>query len=190
VPVFFLLFAVIEPPLVLWATIVFVLAGLSDWYDGYYARRLNVVTPLGAFLDPLADKLLTSAAFIAFATRGLIPVWMVALVLFRDIYLTLFRVAADSLGVSVRTSFFAKMKTFTQMVFIGLVLLSLTLASLNVGGVAALARDIASPEVLYWVMLGVTVMTTLSGIEYTYDNYGVLASYVGRLFGRRSPQEL
>ena len=71
-PVFFVLFAVIDPTPYLWAALVFVVAALSDWYDGYFARLWKLTTPLGAFLDPLADKFLTSAAFIAFASRGLI----------------------------------------------------------------------------------------------------------------------
>jgi CDP-diacylglycerol--glycerol-3-phosphate 3-phosphatidyltransferase len=189
VPVFYLLFAVIDPPLVLWAGIVFLVAAVSDWYDGYYARQLNLVTPLGAFLDPLADKLLTSAAFIGFASRGLIPVWMVLIVIFRDIYLTLFRMSADSVGAKVKTSFFAKMKTFTQMVFIGLVLFALTASSWSVG-IASLTQRLIEPQTLFWVMLGVTLMTALSAGEYTYDNWHVLVNIGRRYFGRRSAQEL
>src|SRR4051812_3828551 len=107
-PVFFVLFAVVEPTPYLWATSVFIVAALSDWYDGYFARLWKLTSPLGAFLDPLADKLLTSAAFIAFASKGLIPVWVVALIILRDIYATVFRIMADSIGQPIKTSSFAK----------------------------------------------------------------------------------
>src|SRR3954462_2251177 len=84
VTVFFILFAVVEPTPYLWATVVFVVAALSDWYDGYFARLWKLTSPMGAFLDPLADKLLTSAAFIAFAAKGLVPEWIVAIIIVRD----------------------------------------------------------------------------------------------------------
>ncbi len=188
VPVFYLLFAVLDPPQIAWAGAVFLVASLSDWYDGYYARHLNLVTPLGAFLDPLADKLLTSAAFIAFASRGLVPWWMVVVVIARDIYLTLFRMSADSVGAQLKTSFFAKMKTFTQMVFIGLVLLALIASSMPVG-IASFTQRLVEPGTLYWFMLGVAVMTALSAGEYTYDNWHVLVS-IGRRYTGQRAQEL
>jgi CDP-diacylglycerol--glycerol-3-phosphate 3-phosphatidyltransferase len=180
VPVFYVLFAVVQPAEVTWAVVVFVVAALTDWYDGYFARLLNHVTPLGAFLDPLADKLLTSSAFVAFAARGLIPWWMVLLVIARDIYLTLFRMSADSVGMTVRTSFFAKVKTFVQMAFIGIVLLALASLDWHIAGTTSFAIHATSTEALYWMMLVVTLLTFLSAVEYTYDNWRVF-----RALGRR-----
>ncbi len=188
VPVFYVLFAVMDPPQVMWAAVVFVVAAMSDWYDGYYARQFNLVTRFGAFLDPLADKLLTSAAFIAFASRGLIPWWMVLIVLSRDVYLTLFRVSADSIGTNMKTSFFAKMKTFTQMVFIGMVLFGLLASSWSIPVVSPIAQRLIEPGVLYWIMLGVTLMTAISAGEYTYDNWHVLLRIGRRGLGHRSAE--
>ena len=189
-PVFFLLFAVLEPTQIGWAMAVFVVAALSDWYDGHFARKLNLVTPFGAFLDPLADKILTSAAFFAFAARGLVPWWMVLVVIARDIYLTGFRMLADSLGTGVRTSFFAKMKTFTQMVFIGSVLIGIAASKESWGVITTLGKFWVQPEVLYWTMLVVMALTAISAAEYTYENWQVLRAIFKRLFSRRSPQEL
>lgn len=182
VPIFFLLFAVIEPAQLTWAAAIFLVAALSDWYDGYFARLLNLVTPLGAFLDPLADKLLTSAAFIAFAYRGLIPWWMVVVVLGRDIYLTAFRLRSDTLGMSIRTSVFAKIKTFVQMAFIGYVLLALTIASWHVGAGSQIAIAASASAILYWAMLGVTSLTFVSAIQYTYDNWRVFRAVSRNVF--------
>src|ERR1700730_995727 len=135
-PVFFVLFAVIEPTPYLWAAIVFVIAALSDWYDGYFARLWKLTTPMGAFLDPLADKFLTSAAFIAFASRGLIPEWTVAIIIARDIYATLFRVLASSIDQPIKTSSLAKYKTFFQMVFICYVLAGVMMSNGTFGASA------------------------------------------------------
>jgi len=190
VPVFYLLIAVLDPPQLTWAGVIFLVAAVSDWYDGYYARQFNLVTPFGAFLDPLADKLLTSAAFIAFASRGLIPWWMVLIVISRDVYLTLFRMSADSVGTNMKTSYFAKMKTFTQMVFIGMVLVALIASTWSLPVVSPVAQWLVQPGVLFWIMLGVTLMTAISAGEYTYDNWHVLLRIGRRGFGHRSPQEL
>jgi len=189
-PVFFVLFAVMDPAQVVWATVVFVIAAMSDWYDGHFARKLNLVTPFGAFLDPLADKILTSAAFIAFAVRGLVPLWMVVIVIGRDIYLTSFRMLADAAGTQVRTSFFAKMKTFTQMLFIGAVLFGLLASTLQPNNILHFAASIIAPDLLYWIMFVVTAMTTISALEYTYENWTVFVAIVRRYLLRRSAQEL
>jgi len=123
---------------------------------------------------------LTSSAFVAVAARGLIPWWMVLLVIARDIYLTLFRMSADSVGMTVRTSFFAKVKTFVQMAFIGIVLLALASLDWHIAGTTSFAIHATSTEALYWMMLVVTLLTFLSAVEYTYDNWRVF-----RALGRR-----
>ena len=74
------------------ALLVFVLASITDAYDGYYARKYNVETEIGNFLDPLADKILVSSAFISFYLLGLIDLWMVVVILFRDLIITLLRI--------------------------------------------------------------------------------------------------
>jgi CDP-diacylglycerol---glycerol-3-phosphate 3-phosphatidyltransferase len=191
VPVFYLLLTVVEPAEVTWAAVVFGIAALSDWYDGYVARKWNLMTSLGAFLDPLADKLLTGSAFVAFAWLGLIPWWMVALVLLRDIYLTVFRILSDGIGLSVKTSAFAKAKTFVQMVFIANVLIGLVLADGAFGvGIVTFGYQLTKIDLLYAEMLLVTLLTTVSAVLYSYDNWTALVVITRRYILRRSPQKL
>src|SRR5947209_20324469 len=96
-PIFYLVFAETDPPLYAWAAAIFVFGAASDWYDGYFARLWKMTSPLGAFLDPLADKLLTSAALIAFAAKDFIPLWAVIIIIARDAYVTIFRILAHSI---------------------------------------------------------------------------------------------
>ena len=190
-PVFFVLFAVMEPTPYLWASLVFGIAALSDWYDGYFARLWKLTTPLGAFLDPLADKFLTSAAFIAFASRGLIPEWTVAIIIARDIYATLFRVLASSIDQPIKTSSLAKYKTFFQMVFICYVLVGVMMNSGSFG-VAAIQNGatMIQENILYWSIFGIAMLTLLTSIQYTYENAHVFNLVFRRYVFKRSSQEL
>ena len=189
VPVFFILFAVVTPAATGWAVVVFVLAAASDWWDGYMARAMKLTSPLGAFLDPLADKLLTGSAFVAFAMRGYIVWWMALLVIGRDLYLTIFRVASDANGLPLKTSYFAKVKTFVQMTFIALMLAALVAQQ---GTLGVLLEHVASylllSNVLYWSMSIVTFLTVISALMYSYDNWPVLRATVQRYLLRRTPQ--
>ncbi len=190
-PVFFVLFAVIEPTPYLWAALVFVIAALSDWYDGYFARLWKLSTPMGAFLDPLADKFLTIAAFIAFASRGLIPEWTVAIIIARDIYATLFRILASSINQPIKTSSLAKYKTFFQMSYICYVLIGVILNS-GTFGVTAIGYGSAmiNENILYWAIFGITMLTLLTSIQYTYENAHVFRLVFRRYIFKRSSQEL
>jgi CDP-diacylglycerol---glycerol-3-phosphate 3-phosphatidyltransferase len=191
VPVFYLLFAVVEPAQMFWAGLVFLIAALSDWYDGYVARRYNSVTALGAFLDPLADKLLTSTALIAFAAMDLVPMWMVLIVVARDIYLTVFRIVADNMRKPVKTSSSAKVKTFLQMAFIGYVLIALIMRDGTIGQPAAqLALTLLEDSTLYVLISMLTLITVWTAVQYTYDNWSVWRSATRRYILRRSPQKL
>ena len=70
---------------------IYIIAALTDWYDGWLARKFNYITTWGKFWDPLADKILTSAAFIGFAILGIVPLWMVIIIMLRDFIVTGFR---------------------------------------------------------------------------------------------------
>jgi CDP-diacylglycerol--glycerol-3-phosphate 3-phosphatidyltransferase len=188
VPVFFILFAVINPPAIGWAVTVFAVAAASDWWDGYIARAMKLTSPLGAFLDPLADKLLTGSAFVAFAMRGYIVWWMAALIIGRDIYLTLFRMASDGPDTSLKTSYFAKVKTFVQMTFIALLLAALVAQQGTLGvALANISSYLLHPTMLYWSMSLVTFLTVASAITYSYDNWPILRAAGMRYILRRSP---
>src|SRR5262245_46113070 len=97
---------------------IFGLASLTDWADGYLARRRKQITPLGQMIDPLADKLLTLAALISLVQLDLAPAWMVAVILGRDLAVTGLRSLAYSRGVAVPASQLGKMKMVAQVIAI------------------------------------------------------------------------
>lgn len=106
-----------------WAAAIFSLAAVTDWLDGWLARRWQVVTVLGKFLDPLADKLIVMAALIMLIPHGRVPAWAVFIILAREIVVTGLRSIASSEGVVIAASDLGKYKTIFQMVaIIGLLL--------------------------------------------------------------------
>jgi len=106
-----------------WATAIFSLASITDWLDGYLARRMGIVTIFGKFLDPIADKLIVMAALIMILPFGRVPAWMVLVILGREIIITGLRGIASSEGIVIQASDLGKFKTIFQLVaIIGLLL--------------------------------------------------------------------
>jgi CDP-diacylglycerol---glycerol-3-phosphate 3-phosphatidyltransferase len=103
--------------------VIFALASLTDWLDGYLARRRRQVTWIGQMLDPIADKLLTSAAFISLVALGLAPAWMVALIISREFVVTALRSLAYTKGLTIPASRLGKVKMGSQVTAILLLLL-------------------------------------------------------------------
>ncbi len=103
---------------------IFAIASLTDWADGYLARRRKQITPLGQVIDPLADKLLTSAAFISLVQMGLAPAWMVAVIIGREFAVTGLRSLSFSRGVAIPASSLGKIKMIAQVVAILALILS------------------------------------------------------------------
>lgn len=122
---------------------IFLLAVLTDYLDGFFARRRNEVTKLGILLDPLADKLLTAAAFLSLVEMGLVPAWAVMIVLARELAVTGLRNVAAGRGVLIRASGLGKAKMAAQVVAILLLLLSRPLPWLREPGLFALAVVVA-----------------------------------------------
>ena len=165
------------------SVVVFAVAALTDWYDGWVARKLGKVTRWGIFLDPLADKILTSAAFVAFAWLGMIEVWMVWVIVVRDISITLLRSFAELGHHTLHTNFSAKVKTFAQMVFIYAVMLAVVLGD-SVPSLSNVTKVILDKNVLYFSMLVVTVLTFGTGVQYLIENYKVIYSSLRGVNGR------
>ena len=101
---------------------VFLLASITDWLDGWLARRRDQVTTLGSLLDPIADKLLTSAAFISLVQIGVVSAWMVWIIIGREFAVDGLRMIASSQGITISASVWGKYKTVSQMVAIVLLI--------------------------------------------------------------------
>jgi CDP-diacylglycerol--glycerol-3-phosphate 3-phosphatidyltransferase len=157
-----------KPELVSIACWIFIIASITDVIDGWAARRLGIVTRLGEFLDPLADKILTLLALISFAEMNIIPLWMVLIILIRDIFSTSFRVIALAKGTPIETSRSAKVKTTIEMVFISIIL-SLIYLKINIESVNSEIIDkwIYSP-ITYFIALIVTLMAIYSLLGYAW----------------------
>jgi len=177
-PVFFVLFLSGSPLLRQIALVIFIIAALTDWYDGWLARKFNYITSWGKFWDPLADKILTSAAFFAFVITGTIQLWMVIVIIVRDFSITGLRAYADYKGHSFPTSRYAKWKTFIQMAF--LYYLLLVFACQTVGriynGNEKFFAALLNPDLIYYTMLAVTLITLHSGITYVYGSRHLIKS--------------
>jgi CDP-diacylglycerol--glycerol-3-phosphate 3-phosphatidyltransferase len=139
---------------------IFLVAAFSDWLDGWLARRRGQVTTLGALLDPVADKLLTSAAFISLVEIGLAPAWMVVIIVGREFAVSGLRAAASAQGVTFGASVWGKYKTASQVVAISLLIITGRLGEFKWTG-----------EVALWVVM---VLALLSAADYFYRFLGVV----------------
>jgi CDP-diacylglycerol--glycerol-3-phosphate 3-phosphatidyltransferase len=156
--------------------IVFIIAALTDWYDGWIARKMGYISRWGKFLDPLADKILSSAALLAFVGLGLVDAWMVWIIIGRDFLMTGLRTYAEYRDRPVITSRSAQAKTFGQFVVIYYILILFAASSIPaVDRVAGpTIQDLMHPQVLFGMMLLVTLTTVGTGIAYIYDNRHLL----------------
>lgn len=171
-PIFFVLFLSDSTFNKQAAFVIFLVAAITDWYDGWLARKFNYITNWGRVWDPLADKILTSAAFIAFVILGKLELWMVLIVILRDLLITAIRLYTDYRNIPFPTSNYAKWKTFIQMFFLYYLLCvyvsSLTPALFN--GNEKLFEILLDEGLIYYAMLFITLMTLHSGLSYLIKN--------------------
>ncbi|MBV6419469.1 MAG: CDP-diacylglycerol--glycerol-3-phosphate 3-phosphatidyltransferase [Ignavibacteriaceae bacterium] len=155
---------------------IYIVAALTDWYDGWLARKFNYITSWGKFWDPLADKILTSIAFVGFALVDLIPWWMVGIIVGRDVIVTLLRVFADMKNYQFTTSYYAKWKTMLQMIFL-YYLLILYVAQFTPeinSHYEKLIEAMLNEQLVFYIALVITVITFHSGVLYIKKNWNII----------------
>ncbi len=171
----FLLFAVWDFPFhYAVALVVFIAAALTDMFDGKIARARGLITNLGKFLDPLADKMLTTAAFLVFMVTGQMNVWALMIVLTREFMVTSVRLLAAKDGTVIAASIWGKLKTVAQFIAIIYTLTALEFSTWQGGVLSAFALPDAVfsvplivGEVFLWISV---VLAAASGAEYIYAN--------------------
>jgi CDP-diacylglycerol--glycerol-3-phosphate 3-phosphatidyltransferase len=177
-PIFMALFVIENVWTRLAALIIFIIAALTDMYDGYYARKYGISTSFGKFMDPLADKILTSIAFIAFATLNYVEAWMVLAIIIREFLITGLRSLAAYKGVIIASTRTAKLKTFLQMTAIAVILLFINLKTFlpPLGQNWAMFDSPVTLQVFYWLMMATVVVTVGTGIDYIVRSFYLLKS--------------
>ncbi len=171
--------------------VTYVVAALTDWYDGWVAREYGYVTRWGKFLDPLADKILSAAALISFAYLRLVDGWMVWIIVLRDFLITGLRSYAELKGRPIVTSRTAQAKTFGEFVVIYYILILYVVGSIPPfrQQFGAWIDTLIHPQVLFGMMLVVTLSTIGTGIMYLIDNRKFLYELYGRSVGITEPKK-
>ena len=141
------------------ALAIFIVASLTDLADGKIARKYNLVTNFGKFMDPLADKLLVCSALICLIQTGQLPAWYVIIIIAREFIISGFRLIASDNGVVIAASYWGKFKTTSQMILIVLLIL-------NLPALAPVA------QAFYWIALA---LTKISLADYIKKNFQVLS---------------
>ncbi len=142
------------------ATAVFAIACASDALDGHIARKYNLVTNFGKFMDPLADKLLVCSALICFVELSYVPAWIVIVIIAREFIISGFRLIASDNGVVIAASYWGKFKTIAQMIMCILLIVQLSFAWVEV-----------IEQIFIWLSL---ILTVVSLFEYIWKNRNVL----------------
>jgi len=142
------------------ATIVFVIASLTDLLDGKIARKYNLVTNFGKFMDPLADKLLVCSALICLVEMGRLEAWIVCIIIAREFIISGFRLIASDNGIVIAASYWGKFKTTFQMIMVIVLMLNFQNNIMMILG-----------RVLVWISLALTI---ISLVDYVAKNLDVL----------------
>lgn len=144
----------------IWSAIVlFIIASITDYYDGYYARKLNQVTNLGKFLDPVADKILVSSLLILFVFQHKVDIWMVVLFITRDTLIGGIRAAASADGVVISAQTTGKWKAALQMISIPLILLDMNFSLIGY-------ESLTAEKIGYFLLWFSVGLSLFSGWQY------------------------
>lgn len=141
------------------ALAIFIIASLTDLLDGQIARKYNLITNFGKFMDPLADKLLVCAALICLSPN-MIPAWIVIIIISRELFISGFRILAADQGIVLAAGWWGKFKTTFQMIMIIVLIADIDLVAFDIIG-----------QILIWISLALTV---ISMVDYIWKNKEVL----------------
>jgi CDP-diacylglycerol--glycerol-3-phosphate 3-phosphatidyltransferase len=169
--------------------VIYIVAALTDWYDGWVARKYGYISRWGKFLDPLADKILSSAALFSFAYLSLVDLWMVWIIVIRDFAITILRSFAEYHDRPVVTSKTAQAKTFGEFIIIYYILILYVARNLPWFGAqyGPLFESLMHPKVLFGMMLLVTISSIGTGLMYIFDNRLFLREFYGRFIRSEKP---
>lgn len=139
---------------------IFVAASVTDWFDGHLARKYNLITNFGKFMDPLADKLLVCSAMICMIEVDKLPAWVVIIIIGREFIISGFRLIAAENGIVIAANYWGKFKTVSQMIMIILLML-------NFGGIFTVLT-----QIFIWLSVALTIISLLT---YIMQNRKVLS---------------
>lgn len=156
------LFILLSNPGEFWSLVIaglFVVASITDFFDGYIARKYHMITTMGKFLDPIADKIIVNTAMILMIPIGRIPTWIVAITIIRDLIVDVIRSIASSEGIYMQASILGKQKTVTQIIAVTALMIHYTIFGIN--------AHIVGTVILYIALF----LTIYSGIDYFIKLY-------------------
>ena len=160
------------------ALLVFAIAAITDAYDGHLARKYNQITPVGKFLDPVADKILVLSAFISFAFINIIDFWMVGIIIFRDLFVTGLRFILSNRGFEFVTSKLSKYKTAFQLTIIILTLIFISIEGLDINVFIPTIVIIKEYKIIYMLTAFTAIFTAYTGILYVFANRFIIQKFI------------
>ncbi len=150
------------------AAIIFFIASVTDFLDGKIARKHNLITTFGKLCDPVADKMLTTAALLAFMHLDLCNIWIVMVVLTREFLVTSFRLVASAQGIVIPAGILGKLKTVSQMVFSIVIMIMVHIAE-------TAGTDFATISLVSNILMGISaLLTVVSGVKYMLDGKKII----------------
>lgn len=150
------------------AALIFIVASVTDFLDGNIARKNNIVTTFGKLCDPVADKMLTTAALLAFMHLDLCNIWIVMIVLTREFLVTSFRLVASAQGVVIPAGILGKIKTVSQMVFSIVIMLMVHFWQI-------FGMEYSTLSLVSNILMGISAfLTVISGVKYMIDGKKVI----------------
>jgi CDP-diacylglycerol---glycerol-3-phosphate 3-phosphatidyltransferase len=156
------LFILLANPGEFWSLIIailFVIASVTDFFDGYVARKYHMITTMGKFLDPIADKIIVNTAMILMIPIGRIPAWIVAITIIRDLIVDVIRSIASAEGIYIQASILGKQKTLTQIIAVTALMIHYSIFGIN--------AHVVGTIIIYFALF----LTIYSGVDYFIKLY-------------------